>query len=245
MKKFNFLNIAIDEQEIDIYISGDIVADNEKELYDYFGVESTSPNEFKQLLQDNAGKNLTVHINSRGGNIFAGVAMYNALMDYKGNTTAVVEGIVASAATLPMVACNKVRMMASSVVMIHCSSVAWTAGNKQQLKQDIKTLETIDDAMANAYELKTGLSHDKILKMMADETWMDAKEAKRLGFVDEIPFELPQDLVASMVASHKAIYAQLVDNSEKLNYNIKLIQQDYNTDFEYLKAKNTLKTIGV
>jgi len=130
MKKFEFLNIVADEQDVDVYINGEIIANDYQMLYDFFGVEGTSPNKFAEMLQANAGKNLTVHINSIGGDVFAGMAMYNAIMDYKGNTTAVVDGICASAATLPLVACTKVKMSAASVLMIHCASMQLAETNK-------------------------------------------------------------------------------------------------------------------
>lgn len=211
MKKFGFLNIAVDEQEVDIYIQGELISDDLKALYEYFGIslQGTTPSEFKQVLNDNKDKNLTVHIDSIGGDYFVGVAMYNALMEHKGNTTAVIDGIAASAATLPMVACNKVKMHACSTIMIHCASMGWTGGNANELMRDVEKLRVLDDTIANAYEIKTNLKHDKILKLMANETWMDCREAKSKGFADEIDSRLvlSDDVISNTLAVHKSIYA--------------------------------------
>jgi len=78
------------------------------------------------------------------------------------------------------------------------------------LRHDIKVLETIDDTIANAYQLKTNLSHDEILAMMAKETWFDCKDAKQYGFADETPFDsLPAEIITNTINNYKRVYACL------------------------------------
>lgn len=208
MKLFKFLNIAQDNENIDIYINGEIIDSNSQRLYDYFEVEATSPKSFNSMLSEANGKPLTIHINSIGGDLIAGIAMYSAIKNYKGKTTAIIDSICASAATLPAMACKKVIMQPASTFMIHCASM-WTAGNKQELEKDVETLKSLDNSISNAYEGKTGLSREKILKMMENETWFDSKKALELGFIDEIngQEEIPQDIIKNIIDNNKRLLA--------------------------------------
>lgn len=253
MKKFKFFNIAIDEMDIDLYINGMMVSDgNDKAFFDYFGVENTASSEFVQMLKDNQGKNLTIHINSEGGLFEAGVAMYNALMDYKGKTTAIVEGLCASAATLPMIACEKVQIKPMGMLMIHCAAVSWSGGNKQDLYKDINMLETLDNTAAIAYEIKTGLSKDRLLKMMEDETWMDCHKAKKLGFVDEIDSRVvvPESIITNHMDNYRAVYNCLNGRATTHPMNVKELEETKpdtqrkadkqtiaNIEFEFIRNK--------
>lgn len=208
MKPFNFLNIAQDNESIDIYLNGEIIDSDLQWLYDYFEIEGTSPKSFKAMLDAAGGKPLTLHINSIGGDLIAGMAMYSAIKNYKGETTAIIDSICASAATLPMVACKKVIMQVPSTMMIHCASM-WTGGNKQELEKDIETLKSLDNSIANAYEEKTKFDRKELLKMMEAETWLDSKKAKELGFIDEIngQTEVPQAVIQNIIDNNKRLVA--------------------------------------
>lgn len=237
MNKFNFINLMADETDVELNLYGEIVSDDIKELYDFFGVQSSSPGGFKEFLKANTGKNLTLRINSPGGSFLVGVEMYNALMDYKGTTTAIIDGTAASAATLPLVACNKVKMSAPATIMIHCASML-TQGTRSDLKKDIEVLKTIDNALANAYELKTGMSRDELLKLMADETWMDAKEAKRLKFADEIDEKLvlPENIIKNIVNNQKMVYNVYKPKTEEPAHTVAQ-DNSVSMSFEFIKSK--------
>jgi len=210
MKIFKFLNIAKDEQGIDVYLNGEIINNDLNELYEYFGIEGSCPNKFEEELKNANGKPLTIHINSIGGDLFAGMAMYSAIKNYKGRTTAIVDSVCASAATLPMVACKRIIMQVPSVMMIHEASML-TGGSKTTLKKDISTLESLDNSIANAYEVRTGLSRDKLLEMMKAETWLDSKKAKELGFIDEINkgVDVPDSVIRNIIDNNKKLVACL------------------------------------
>jgi len=217
LKKFSFFSMSADETEVDVYINGEIIDNDLQSLYDYFGYDASSPSKFKAQLSEHSGKPLTLHINSRGGDPFAGMAMYHAILDHKGKTTAVVDGLCASAATLPLVGCETVKMTAASLIMIHNASMGFTCGTAQDLKKDIKTLEAIDSAAANAYELKTGLSHDELLRMMDRTTWMDCKSARNYGFCDEIygNFNVDDNAITSLLNAQKQVVACYYNNSRQ------------------------------
>ena len=229
MRKFKFMNLVSDESSADIYIEGDIVSDDVKELYDYFGIEGvTSPGDLQSWLQENEGKPLMVHVNSRGGDLIAGQAMYSLLINRTGKTSGVIDGIAASAATLPLMACGSVMMNATSMLMIHNASMG-TFGNKNEIARDVAALKAFDNSIINAYQLKTGKSRDDLQLLMDNETWLDAREAKRLGFADVIDDELdiPSGLITNMINSGKIIYAR----SKK-----PAVVED-NTDYEAAQAE--------
>ena len=144
--------------------------------------DEVSPALFKQEL--NAGEgDITVWINSPGGDCIAAAQIYNMLMNYKGNVTVKVDGIAASAASVIAMAGTSVLMSPVSMMMIHNPMVA-AFGDHTEMEKAIEMLSSVKDSIINAYEIKTGLSRAKISHMMDAETWMDAGKAAELGFCD-------------------------------------------------------------
>jgi len=128
---------------------------------------------------------ITVWINSPGGDCIAAAQIYNMLMDYKGSVTVKIDGIAASAASVIAMAGTKVLMSPVSMLMIH-NPMTIAAGNKDEMQKAIEMLDSVKDSIMNAYEIKTNLSRRKLSHLMDAETWMDAKKAVELGFADEI-----------------------------------------------------------
>ena len=122
---------------------------------------------------------ITVWINSPGGDCVAAAQIYNMLMDYKGNVTVKIDGIAASAASVIAMAGTKVLASPVSMRMIHNP-------NSDEMQRAIEMLGSVKDSIINAYEIKTGLSRAKLSHLMDAETWMDANKAVELGFADEI-----------------------------------------------------------
>ena len=133
-----------------------------------------------------AGKgNITVWINSPGGDCVAAAQIYNMLMDYPHDVTVKIDGIAASAASVIAMAGTKVLMSPVSTMMIHNpATVAW--GDTGEMEKAIAMLEAVKDSIINAYEIKTGLSRAKLSHLMDSETWMDANKAVELDFADGI-----------------------------------------------------------
>ena len=128
---------------------------------------------------------ITVWINSPGGDCVAAAQIYNMLMDYKGNVTVKIDGIAASAASVIAMAGTKVLMSPVSMLMIHNPrTIAF--GDSAEMQKAIEMLGSVKDSIINAYEIKTGLSRAKLSHLMDAETWMDANKAVELGFADEI-----------------------------------------------------------
>lgn len=152
----------------------------------WFGDEVT-PKQFKSEL-NNDGGNITVWINSPGGDVFAASQIYNMLMDYKGDVTVKIDGIAASAASVIAMAGGEVYMSPVSMMMIH-NPMTIAFGDTAEMKKAIQMLSEVKESIINAYELKTGLSRTKLSHMMDDESWFNSKKAVELGFADAIMFQ--------------------------------------------------------
>lgn len=128
---------------------------------------------------------LKVRINSPGGDVYAGVAIYNTLVNHPATVTTYVDGLAASAASIVAMAGDTVTMPRASMLMIHNPS-AMAIGDKRTMDETAAILDKVRDSFIGAYEMKTGLSADQIKDMMDSETWMTAEEAVELGFADKI-----------------------------------------------------------
>ena len=146
--------------------------------------DDVTPQLFKDELMSGSG-NITVWINSPGGDCVAAAQIYNMLMDYKGDVTVKIDGIAASAASVIAMAGTKVLVSPVSMLMIHNPMTA-AFGNSDEMQRAIEMLSSVKDSIINAYEIKTGLSRAKLSRLMDAETWMDANKAVELGFADEI-----------------------------------------------------------
>lgn len=133
-----------------------------------------------------AGKGpITVWINSPGGDVWAAAQIYNMLLSYSGKVTVKIDGLAASAASVIAMAGDEVLVSPVSMLMIHNPATA-AMGDKDDLAQAISMLDSVKDSILNAYVKKTGLSKNKLSKLMDDETWMDANKAVELGFADRV-----------------------------------------------------------
>lgn len=169
-----------DEEEVieNILVLNGAIADES-----WWGDEVT-PAAFKSELASYSG-DLTVWINSPGGDVFAASEIYNALKEHKGKITVKIDSLAASAASVIAMAGDMVYMSPVSMLMCHNPSMM-LYGEVSELEQGIEFLNEVKESIINAYQAKTGLSHTKISKMMDAETWLNAKAALDLGFCDKI-----------------------------------------------------------
>ncbi len=156
----------------------------------FWGDEIT-PAMFREDLEAEEG-DLTVWINSPGGNVFAAAEIYTMLKEYKGAVTVRIASIAASAASVIAMAGRKVQMSPTALLMIHDPSTI-AMGNAKDMEKAIETLGEVKEAIINAYSAKTGLRHNKIAELMSNETWMNAKKAVELGFADEVLYEAKEE----------------------------------------------------
>ena len=146
--------------------------------------DDVTPQLFKNDLYNGSG-DVTVWLNSPGGDCVAAAQIYNMLKEYPGNITIKIDGIAASAASLIAMAGDEVLMSPVSMMMIHNPMTA-AIGNADEMQKAAAMLDEVKDSIINAYELKTGLTRAKLSHLMDDETWMNAVTAVDLGFADGI-----------------------------------------------------------
>ena len=151
----------------------------------FWGDEIT-PDMFRSELEAEEG-DVTVWLNSPGGNVFAAAEIYTMLRDYKGAVTVKIASIAASAASVVAMAGDRVLMSPTALLMIHDPATI-AMGDTKAMQQAITVLNEVKESIINAYAAKTGLRRSKIADLMAAETWLNAKKAVELGFADEVLF---------------------------------------------------------
>lgn len=163
-----------------LFLSGEISDET------WFGDEVTAEM-FRAELENGTG-DIQVIINSPGGDCFAAAQIFSMLKEYPGYVHVKIDSLAASAASVVAMAGDKVSISPVGMMMIH-DPMMMAAGNTRDMEQAIDVLNEVKEAIINAYSLKTSISHSKISQLMSAETWMNAKKAKELGFVDEILYQ--------------------------------------------------------
>jgi ATP-dependent Clp endopeptidase proteolytic subunit ClpP len=137
-------------------------------------------------LAEITAKTVTVRINSPGGDVFDGMAIFNALKNYQqGKVVTRIEGIAASMASIIALSGKEVQAFANTMYMIH-EPYAFTAGNQYSLRELADILEKMSGQMIDIYSSNATPGKREIAQMMKDETWLTAKEAKEKGFIDTV-----------------------------------------------------------
>lgn len=162
----------------DIYIYGDITS------YGWLDNDVTAKNFVDDLNSFNGG-DVTVHINSGGGDVFAALAIGNCLRNYTGKVTVSVDGLAASAASLIAVSGEKVCMASNALMMIHSPAVAlYDFYDADSLAKVQASLAAVETSIIATYELRA--KHCNVRDLIKAETWLTAEQAQAYGFVDEI-----------------------------------------------------------
>ena len=212
MGKRKFWNWSENEDERILRIDGVIA---EESWLD----DKITPKQFKSELMSGSG-DITLWINSPGGDVFAASQIYNMLMDYKENVTVKIDGLAASAASVIAMAGTRALMSPVSQIMVH-NPMTVAIGNAEEMSKAIKMLSEIKESIINAYELKTNLPRDEISKMMDSECWMNAKKAVELGFADEIMYtekdQNSEKISNSYIFSRMAVTNKLIDKLKSKN----------------------------
>lgn len=190
MPFWNFKNAA-DGESVDLRIEGEIVSDDDSWFYDWLEIPHAAPNAFRTALSDQKGKNINVWVDSWGGDVFAGVGIYNALKEHKGKVTVKIDGKAVSAGSVIAMAGDEILMSPGSIIMIH-NAWGMAVGESKDMRQRADVLDEIKEGLVNIYQSRTGLSRNKIAKMMDDETWMSARKAMADGFADGMLYAQPE-----------------------------------------------------
>ena len=185
-------------------------------IFDEIGMYGVTAQDFIGEIKELKNTPINLRINSLGGDVFNGMAIYNVIKKREAKTTVYIEGIAASIATIIALGADEVVMSENSLFMIHN---AWggTMGDAKDMRKSAETLEKISTELTEIYVKKTGLSYDVVSNMMDEETWLNSEEAYELGFVDTISDAIK---VAAKydVSKFKNITNEQVQN--KLNINI-------------------------
>lgn len=186
MENNKYLNFRkLNEQETELYIYGDI---RKKDWIDNWlgtGKEKTDAFTLKDALAQIDTPELTVRINSYGGSVSEGLAIYNLLTDFKGHLRTVVDGFACSAASVIFMAGKERIVPESGLLMIH-NAWSWAEGDSNAMKKAAEDLEKQTQPSVNIYVSKTGLTEEKVKEMMDRETWITSKEAFELGFATSL-----------------------------------------------------------
>ena len=159
-------------------------------IYDSIGGEGIMALDIIKELSEAEG-DINVHINSGGGSVSQGIAIYNALKEYNGEVHVKVDGLAASIASVIAMAGDTVTMAEGSLLMVH---LPWTmiAGNANDLRKEAEVLDQHKETLVDIYESNSPLSREEIEAMLTEETWLTAEEAYELGMITDIAGELKQ-----------------------------------------------------
>jgi ATP-dependent Clp protease protease subunit len=192
-----------------LHLSGPIAEET------WWGDEVT-PALFKEELMGGKG-DVTVWINSPGGDVFAAAQIYNMLMDYAGAITVKIDGLAASAASVIAMAGGEVHMSPVSMLMVHNPATVAIGDSDEMLKAKA-LLDEVKESIINAYELKSGLDRKSLSSLMDAETWMNANKAVELGFADHVMFtdgKAPPGTDDKVIFSRAAVTASLLQKLPK------------------------------
>lgn len=211
MKERFYQLTNVSEDSATLYIYGDITSikwfENDVCVYD-----------LAKEIGDLNGKALTVRINSYGGEVAEGLAIYNLLKSYEGEVTTICDGFACSAASVVFMAGAKRIMPRSSLLMIH-NAWTWASGDADDLRKAADDLEKITQPSVDIYTSVSNLDADEIKSMMDAETWIDADEALDYGFATEIIEE------AEMQSVKDGILAKTVFKNKQLEKRIKELEK--------------------
>jgi len=163
-------------------------------------------------------KTLNVYINSPGGDVFEGVAIYNMLKRHRAHVNVHVDGLAASIASVIAMAGDSIIMPSNAMMMIH-NAWMWTAGNAKDLREAAGMLDKVDTSIRQSYLVKTGdkLSEDDLITLMEAETWLTAQEAYDYGLCDVVgeAKQIAACVSEDLFAKYRNVPAALAKNTAK------------------------------
>lgn len=210
-------------------------------IYDYIdSYDGINVNSVKEELKNANNKPLNIHINSNGGEVFEGFAIYNIIKQYSGTKTVYIDGLAASIASVIAMAGDKVIMNKASMMMIHNASGA-CYGNADDMSKVVETLKQIDLVIKDVYIAKTGLSIEKLTELMDNETFLTPNECLDYGFCDEIIDEEPsqdnKNITTRSMENLRNSIEQKIKDFKDLNYALSFVENKSTTDEHFLNTK--------
>lgn len=209
-----------------IDIKGPIITNDDKWIYDWFGVDYCCPADIRSQLDEMADdEGVQVVINSSGGDIFAASEIYDMLAESKATIKVI---FAASAASYVACACTS-EIVPTGMLMIHNVS-SYAAGDYNDMAHESGVLLKASKAVATAYRLKTGMSEDELIGLMDKETWFTADEAVKKGFIDKVTEYAEKPKEVKLAASFSGlipdtIIKQMRDEKTQLTAKLELLKR--------------------
>lgn len=237
------------DSSADLFFYGDIVSETwQSEWYE----DDMAPGDVKKILDQLDGiENINIHINSGGGSVFGGIAIYNMLRRNNAHKTVYVDGLAASIASVIMMAGDEIVMPKNAIVMIHKPSASYffTTKNADDLRKDAESLDTCQEAIMQTYMTKAKVDKEEIEQKVNDETWLTGEEVAELF---DVKVEEANDAVAcagsSMFFCYKNVPTNLTakeKNAQRENEQKPLSRQDikeiFNESFSEYQAREKEK----
>lgn len=195
------------ETSVDLYIYGDIVSS----WWGAWDKEDKYPGAIKDFIKDADGKDINVHINSNGGSVFAGIAIYNMLKNYDGNVTVYIDGVAASIASVIAMAGDRIVMRTGSAIMVHSPMICLYGGyNAAEMREMATQLDEIQKCIIQVYDSKKlpSATTEVIEEIVNAETWLTSETAKTY-------FDIEEESVAA-VATESEFMFKFLDMPEKM-----------------------------
>jgi ATP-dependent Clp protease protease subunit len=177
-------------------------------LYDEIGMFGITAKEFKTRLDGIKAKTINLRVNSPGGDVFDGLAIYNALREHPAKVITHVDGVAASISSVIAMAGDEVRMAENAFLMVH-NPWSLVMGSAADLRKEADLLDKVGGSLVMAYVEKTGMSAEQVQSLMDAETWFTAEEADVAGFVDSVI--QPEDKKTTKAEFDLSIYAHVPD----------------------------------
>ncbi|WEI17140.1 Clp protease ClpP [Acinetobacter proteolyticus] len=175
--------------------------------YDWWTDTGVTAKRISAALRSMNGGDVIVNVNSPGGDVFEGLAIYNLLREYEGHVTVRILGLAASAASFIAMAADEIQIARAGFFMIHN---AWTGvwGNRNEMRETADFLEQIDETIADIYSIRTGQTIDELKAQMDKESWINGKNSVEQGFADsyldsDVVEESFSNSTKDTIAAHK------------------------------------------
>ncbi len=232
-KFWNFVEKSDEEVELSLY--GELVS--QKSWWNEEG--EITATEFKEQLDQYKDKSkITLRVNSNGGDVFTGSAIYSLLKDCKAEITAKIDGMCMSAVTIPVMAADKILISAPGIFMIHDPLVGVCGYyNASELGKMINKLEVVKESIISTYVSRTGKTKDELKDLMTNELWLTGEDAVKEGFCDEVMYS--QEEEESPVLNED----MLIFNSVSVDLSKHNISNEFKNKIKSFKKSPSVKNI--
>lgn len=245
-RRWEIKQMADHPNELDIYIYGDVEGDGYNWRTEEAVESETSANHFRaELERHKTAEQINVYINSNGGSVFEGTAIYNQLKRHPAHKTVYIDGFACSIASVIAMAGDEVVMPRNALMMIH-NMLMGTWGNAKELRKAADDLDVINAAGRNAYLEKSGgkISEDKLIEMMDAETWLTAEQCIEYGFADRYADKDADMSAAKQVLQNANLnIQQRIDLQKSLSEQLRALENDNNHQKE-TKTPNLAKMLA-